>query len=83
MRARLGAAFHAPPGAAFHAPPELPRNVCPVPPPLLAAWAQGSSKCPIARRPASSPPVGGRVSPGLVAEVVDPREVQCATQARP
>ena len=40
MRARLGAAFHAPPGAAFHAPPELPRNVCPLPPPLLAAWAQ-------------------------------------------
>ena len=31
MRARLGAAFHAPPGAAFHAPPELPRNVCPPP----------------------------------------------------
>ena len=79
MRARLGAAFHAPPGAAFHAPPELPRNVCPPP----VAGRLGSSKCPIARRPASSPPVGGRVSPGLVAEVVDPREVQCATQARP
>ena len=73
MRARLG--------AAFHSPPELPRNVCPLPPPLLAAWAQASARLPAAQPPLR--PWGGRVSPGLVAEVVDPREVQCATQARP
>ena len=43
MRARLG--------AAFHAPPELPRNVCPLPPPLLAAWAQASARLPAAQPP--------------------------------
>ena len=51
-----------------------------VPPPRC--WPLGLKQVPDCPPP-SLLSARGRVSPGLVAEVVDPREVQCATQARP